>query len=147
MQYLQAVDQMVLQLLSRLSSANTCSQASSRRFAVCVASDHSTPVLVGDHSHEPVPFAIADLRCESFGADLLPCWCFKLAGQYMASIKTRRNLLGHMRCKYSAFMIGPLCFITRVSSSCTVLRTVARLLHHCLWQIKANGVLRQRLPG
>ena len=28
-------------------------------FAVCVTGDHSTPVVFGDHSHEPVPFVVA----------------------------------------------------------------------------------------
>jgi 2,3-bisphosphoglycerate-independent phosphoglycerate mutase len=30
-----------------------------QRYAVCVTGDHSTPVLFGDHSHEPVPVALA----------------------------------------------------------------------------------------
>ena len=29
---------------------------------VAVTGDHSTPVLFGDHSHEPVPLAIAHVR-------------------------------------------------------------------------------------
>ncbi len=33
-----------------------------RRFAVAVTGDHSTPAVYGDHSHEPVPFAIAHVR-------------------------------------------------------------------------------------
>ncbi|KAK9901638.1 hypothetical protein WJX75_006034 [Coccomyxa subellipsoidea] len=56
--YLEAVDAMVGQLIRRLWEA----EASGRgRYSVCVTSDHSTPVEFGDHSHEPVPFAIARL--------------------------------------------------------------------------------------
>ena len=36
--------------------------AAGRRFAVAVTGDHSTPAVYGDHSHEPVPFAIAHVR-------------------------------------------------------------------------------------
>ena len=32
------------------------------RFTVVVTGDHSTPVMFGDHSHEPVPIAIAHVR-------------------------------------------------------------------------------------
>ncbi len=32
------------------------------RFAICITGDHSTPVAYGDHSHDPVPFAIARVR-------------------------------------------------------------------------------------
>eukprot|EP00271_Cylindrocystis_brebissonii_P020984 TRINITY_DN7296_c0_g1_i1.p1 TRINITY_DN7296_c0_g1~~TRINITY_DN7296_c0_g1_i1.p1 ORF type:complete len:480 (-),score=91.07 TRINITY_DN7296_c0_g1_i1:277-1716(-) len=31
------------------------------QFALCVTGDHSTPVLYGDHSYEPVPFSICSL--------------------------------------------------------------------------------------
>jgi hypothetical protein len=31
------------------------------KFAVLVTGDHSTPVMFGDHSHEPVPLAVADV--------------------------------------------------------------------------------------
>lgn len=31
------------------------------RFSILVTGDHSTPVMFGDHSHEPVPLAIADV--------------------------------------------------------------------------------------
>ena len=39
--------------------------------SVVVTGDHSTPVEFGDHSHEPVPFAIAHLRhvVEAMGGD------------------------------------------------------------------------------
>ncbi|KAK9826634.1 hypothetical protein WJX74_007188 [Apatococcus lobatus] len=32
------------------------------RFAICITGDHSTPVAYGDHSHEPVPFALAHVQ-------------------------------------------------------------------------------------
>lgn len=32
------------------------------RYSILVTGDHSTPVMFGDHSHEPVPVAIADVR-------------------------------------------------------------------------------------
>ena len=32
-----------------------------RAFSVCVCGDHSSPVLYGDHSHEPVPFLLCPL--------------------------------------------------------------------------------------
>lgn len=54
---------MVQHLLTRLGQAELSGQGPpGQRFAVCVASDHSTPVLRGDHSCEPVPFALAHLR-------------------------------------------------------------------------------------
>ena len=37
-------------------------QAQCWQFALCVTGDHSTPVVFGDHSHEPVPFALAHAR-------------------------------------------------------------------------------------
>ncbi|KAK9802767.1 hypothetical protein WJX73_010854 [Symbiochloris irregularis] len=59
MKFIEAVDQMVLHLLVRLSQAEQAAEADQRRFTICLASDHSTPVLRGDHSFEPVPLAIA----------------------------------------------------------------------------------------
>lgn len=32
------------------------------KFTIVVGADHSTPVLFGDHSHEPAPFAIAHME-------------------------------------------------------------------------------------
>ncbi|GFR43969.1 hypothetical protein Agub_g5113, partial [Astrephomene gubernaculifera] len=57
--FLEVVDRMVAQLLSRLAAAEG---AGAGRYAVVLTGDHSTPVLFGDHSHEPVPFAIASVR-------------------------------------------------------------------------------------
>ena len=57
--YLEVVDTMVGQLLRRLWEIE---QNGTAKFCTCVTGDHSTPVVFGDHSHEPVPFAIAHLR-------------------------------------------------------------------------------------
>ena len=58
LQYLECVDTMIRQLVARLHQAEADKLG---QFAVCVTGDHSTPVLFGDHSHEPVPFTIAPL--------------------------------------------------------------------------------------
>lgn len=50
---------MARQLVARLAAAEA---AGAGRFAVCVTGDHSTPVVFGDHSHEPVPLAVAHIR-------------------------------------------------------------------------------------
>ena len=50
---------MARQLVARLAAAEA---AGRERFAVCVTGDHSTPVVFGDHSHEPVPLALAHVR-------------------------------------------------------------------------------------
>jgi len=55
--YFEVVDQMVRQLVARLSAAKEAGEAT--RFTVVVTGDHSTPAVFGDHSHEPVPFAVA----------------------------------------------------------------------------------------
>lgn len=57
--YLEAVDVMARQLVARLAAAEAAGRG---RFAVCVTGDHSTPVVFGDHSHEPVPLALAHIR-------------------------------------------------------------------------------------
>lgn len=59
--YIEAVDAMVRHLVCRLASAEAAA-ACDTQYVVCISSDHSTPVLRGDHSHEPVPFAIAHIR-------------------------------------------------------------------------------------
>ena len=58
--YFEVVDQMVRQLVARLSAAEVAE--TDVRFSVVVTGDHSTPAVFGDHSHEPVPFAIADVE-------------------------------------------------------------------------------------
>ena len=50
---------MVRQLVARLSAAEKAE--ADVRFTIVVTGDHSTPAVFGDHSHEPVPFAIADV--------------------------------------------------------------------------------------
>lgn len=57
--FLEAVDHMVRQLVRRLSDLE---QQDAARFVICVTGDHSTPVVFGDHSHEPVPFVMAHVR-------------------------------------------------------------------------------------
>lgn len=57
--YLEVVDAMVGQLLRLLWRAEA---AGAGRYSLVVTGDHSTPVEYGDHSHEPVPLAIAHLR-------------------------------------------------------------------------------------
>ena len=39
-------------------------------FLIVVTGDHSTPVLIGDHSFEPVPFMICDLKNEEKGDEV-----------------------------------------------------------------------------
>jgi len=53
--FLQDVDNMISRLLSNLS----LNEKQGNSFSICITGDHSTPVLSGDHSFEPVPFAIA----------------------------------------------------------------------------------------
>lgn len=43
------------------AAAASAAAAAAARFAVCVTGDHSTPVVFGDHSHEAVPFALANV--------------------------------------------------------------------------------------
>jgi 2,3-bisphosphoglycerate-independent phosphoglycerate mutase len=81
---LEVVDAMLGQLLARLRAAERAQEARWRErqrageedgeedgnndddcrcsYAVCVTGDHSTPAVFGDHSHEPVPFAVARVR-------------------------------------------------------------------------------------
>lgn len=60
---------MVGQMIRRLWEAEQQQCASSdglfqepQCFTIVVTGDHSTPVMFGDHSHEPVPFAVAHVR-------------------------------------------------------------------------------------
>ena len=52
------VDAMVGRVVDSLSSAST---ATSHPYVLAVTADHSTPVLYGDHAHEPVPVVIAQI--------------------------------------------------------------------------------------
>eukprot|EP00850_Spirogloea_muscicola_P014997 SM000111S18820 [mRNA] locus=s111:369107:371266:+ [translate_table: standard] len=58
LQSLEAVDRMVLQLARMLWDAEV---AGLSKYTLCVTGDHSTPVEYGDHSFEPVPFAMCHL--------------------------------------------------------------------------------------
>ncbi|KAG2439333.1 hypothetical protein HXX76_004692 [Chlamydomonas incerta] len=57
--FLEAVDKMVGQVLRRLWEAEAAGRG---RYVVVVSGDHSTPVMFGDHSNEPVPFIICNVR-------------------------------------------------------------------------------------
>ncbi|GLC37821.1 hypothetical protein PLESTB_001480100 [Pleodorina starrii] len=57
--FLEVVDRLVGQMLRRLWAAEA---AGCGRYLLVLAGDHSTPVMFGDHSNEPVPFAIAGVR-------------------------------------------------------------------------------------
>ena len=58
--YLEAADALLRQLAARLW-AHQAAAGGGVRYALCVTGDHSTPVLYGDHSNEPVPVAVAHL--------------------------------------------------------------------------------------
>ena len=58
--YLEAADALLRQLLARLWAHQEASGGETR-YVVAVCGDHSTPVLYGDHSNEPVPLALAHL--------------------------------------------------------------------------------------
>lgn len=55
---LEAVDKAISQLARLLWTAQTTGNF---QFFLCVTGDHSTPVEYGDHSFEPVPFALCRL--------------------------------------------------------------------------------------
>ena len=58
--FLEVVDKMVGHLLVRLHDAEQQQQQQQQQqHCICITGDHSTPVVFGDHSHEPVPFAAA----------------------------------------------------------------------------------------
>ena len=56
---LEAVDRAIGQLARLLWEAES---TGSFQYFLCVTGDHSTPVEYGDHSYEPVPFAICQLK-------------------------------------------------------------------------------------
>jgi len=56
---LEAVDTAIGQLAKLLWEAESTGKF---QFFLCVTGDHSTPVEYGDHSFEPVPFAICRLK-------------------------------------------------------------------------------------
>lgn len=60
------------EVLSTACGGCVCVQADpTTRYSILVTGDHSTPVMFGDHSHEPVPLAIADVAdvAEALGPD------------------------------------------------------------------------------
>ena len=59
--YLEAADALLRQLAARLWAHQAAAGGDGVRYVVCVTGDHSTPVLYGDHSNEPVPVAVAHL--------------------------------------------------------------------------------------
>lgn len=56
---LEAVDRAIGQLAKLLWQAETTGNF---QYSLCVTGDHSTPVEYGDHSFEPVPFALCRLK-------------------------------------------------------------------------------------
>ncbi|KAF7729468.1 hypothetical protein EC973_004448 [Apophysomyces ossiformis] len=58
-QFLEKVDEMLGDILARLAQEENKGED---EFTIIVTSDHSTPVLHGDHSCEPVPFCICRAR-------------------------------------------------------------------------------------
>ncbi len=52
----------VYPFMQAVTSKEGASPTACRGFAVAVTGDHSTPAVYGDHSHEPVPFAVAHVR-------------------------------------------------------------------------------------
>uniref|UniRef100_A0A5B6ZM59 Metalloenzyme domain-containing protein n=1 Tax=Davidia involucrata TaxID=16924 RepID=A0A5B6ZM59_DAVIN len=56
---LEAVDQAIMQLARLLWQAESTGNF---QYFLCVTGDHSTPVEYGDHSFEPVPFALCQLK-------------------------------------------------------------------------------------
>ncbi|EGC30367.1 hypothetical protein DICPUDRAFT_157906 [Dictyostelium purpureum] len=54
-EFLEKVDKMLSFIITKLSEAQRNKKGN---FTICLTGDHSTPVLTGDHSYEPVPFTI-----------------------------------------------------------------------------------------
>ncbi|KAF2074108.1 hypothetical protein CYY_004593 [Polysphondylium violaceum] len=54
-EFLEKIDKMLADIIKRLAVAQ---QQGLGLFSLCLTGDHSTPVLTGDHSCEPVPFTI-----------------------------------------------------------------------------------------
>lgn len=57
--FFESIDKMIGQLACLLWQAELRGVA---KFSICVTGDHSTPVEYGDHSYEPVPFAMCHLK-------------------------------------------------------------------------------------
>ncbi|KAJ8656981.1 hypothetical protein O0I10_007315 [Lichtheimia ornata] len=59
-QFLEKIDAAIGDIISRLNKDELENGGS--EYTVIIASDHSTPVLYGDHSSEPVPFCISRVK-------------------------------------------------------------------------------------
>eukprot|EP01080_Neovahlkampfia_damariscottae_P003732 gene3732-6620_t len=57
-EFIEKIDLMIGDILNDLKGLND------GNFLFVVTGDHSTPVLIGDHSYEPVPFSIWDLKSD-----------------------------------------------------------------------------------
>ncbi|ORX62394.1 archaeal type cofactor-independent phosphoglycerate mutase [Hesseltinella vesiculosa] len=68
-EYIEKVDKMVGDILQQLKDVEANNEM---EFTVVVTSDHSTPVVRGDHSCEPVPFCINRVR-QCMQADVSGC--------------------------------------------------------------------------
>ncbi|KAI8055856.1 2,3-bisphosphoglycerate-independent phosphoglycerate mutase-domain-containing protein [Syncephalis plumigaleata] len=54
--FLQEIDQMLGSIMDKLNAYTR--QSDAHKITLCITGDHSTPVLYGDHSYEPVPFTM-----------------------------------------------------------------------------------------
>jgi 2,3-bisphosphoglycerate-independent phosphoglycerate mutase len=82
----EAVDKMIRQIVRQLWEAE---QRGGCLYSIVVTGDHSTPVVFGDHSHEPVPFAIAHIR------DVVRCELALWQCAQSAGLSTAQRPTGH----------------------------------------------------
>jgi 2,3-bisphosphoglycerate-independent phosphoglycerate mutase len=61
LEFLVKVDEMLSLLVGKLVEEEEA-KGNEVEFSMCLTGDHSTPVLYGDHSCEPVPFAVGKVR-------------------------------------------------------------------------------------
>jgi len=59
LEFLAKIDEMIGLIVGKLVEEEAKGET---EFSICLTGDHSTPVLYGDHSCEPVPFAIAKVH-------------------------------------------------------------------------------------
>jgi 2,3-diphosphopglycerate-independent phosphoglycerate mutase len=59
LEFLAKIDEMIGLIVGKLVEEEAKGET---EFSICLTGDHSTPVLYGDHSCEPVPFAIAKVQ-------------------------------------------------------------------------------------
>lgn len=130
--YYELVDQMVGHMLRRLHDAEAAS-AGGVRFTLVVCGDHSTPVLFGDHSHEPVPLAIAHVRhaAEVRASHPIPCCSCRAPPLWLDAARcTREDVRSWAdlrapaaQCKNKQALALCVSFGTAVSHSLCVCRT------------------------